>query len=238
MKIDFTPRLERIPIAAATQIGQTAIGAIQSIAGAIQQRRATRQLEKMQSPAYRQNQSILDFYNKALAKYNVNPYQTDLYRMQEQQANRGLASGLSALSGRGMALAGINNLVQARNDSLLKAGASAEQQQAQALSQLGQASGMKTAEDQRAFEINQQQPFERKYNLLAMKAQGGTQIANAGLSNIVGGLQGLGQMGMLKDIYGIGEESTSTLNRNLRTPGMTNMDVYNRLLQNQRIRVQ
>lgn len=216
MKIDFLPRLQmgigENPVGGAASgaagttpwgaIGQTAVGLAQTVGGWIQQRKATKALEKLQSPTYTQNKSILDFYNKALAKYNVNPYNTDLYRMQEQQANRGMASGLGALQGRGMALAGVNNLVSKRNDSLLQAGATAEQQQAQALSQLGQAAGMKTSEDQRAFDINQYQPFERKYNLLAQKAAGGNQVANSGISNVFGGLQSYDQMKMLGKMYG------------------------------------
>src|SRR5574339_447154 len=144
MRIDFTPRLQMNPLA----IAQLGLGAIQGIAGFIQNRRATKAMENMQSPTYNQNKSILDYYNKSLAKYNVNPYNTDLYRMQEQQANRGMASGLGALSGRGQAFAGVNQLVQGRNDSLLKAGAEAEQLSRQDLNRLGQAAGMKTAEDQ------------------------------------------------------------------------------------------
>lgn len=183
-------------------IAQAGLGAAQSIAGFIQQRKALKALEKMQSPTYTPNASILDYYNKALAKYNVNPYQTDLYRMQEKQANRGLASGLSTLQSRGQALAGVNSLLQSRNDSLLKAGAEAEQQQSQDLSRLGQASQLKTAEQAREFDINKMQPFERAYNLKAMKASGGTSIANAGLTNIFGGLQSYDQMKTLEKIYG------------------------------------
>lgn len=182
-------------------IAQAGLGTLQSAAGFLQQRKALRDINKLQSPTYSQSPSILDFYQKALAKYNVNPYQTDLYRMQERQANRGMASGLNTLQSRGQALAGVNQLVQARNDSLLKAGVSAEEQQQQNLSRLGQAASMKTAEQAREFDINKMQPFERKYNLLAQKAGGGTQIANAGLGNIFGGLQSYDQMKILEKLY-------------------------------------
>jgi hypothetical protein len=165
-------------------IAQTAVGTLQTIGGWIQQHKATKALEKLQSPTY-----------------NLNPYNTDLYRMQETQANRGLASGLSALQGRGQALAGVNQLVQGRNDNLLKAGATAEEMSRQDLNRLGQASGMKAGEEQTAFEINKQQPFESKYNLLAAKAAGGNQVANAGISNIFGGAQSYDQMRMLDKIY-------------------------------------
>ena len=186
----------------ALAIGQAALGAIQGVAGFIQQRKATKALEKMQSPTYSQNKGILDYYNKSLAKYKFNPYNTDLYRMQEQQANRGMASGLSALQGRGQALAGVNSLVQGRNDNLLRAGVAAEQQQGQDLNRLGQASQLKAGEDQMAFQVNQQQPFDRKYNLLAMKAGGGSNVANSGITNLFNAGQTLENRNMLDKMYG------------------------------------
>lgn len=222
MKIDFLPQLQMqggfnaggaagsaggILGAAAGMtpwgaIGQAGIGLIQGIGGFIQNRRALNKLENMQSPTYKQSGSILDYYNKALAKYNVNPYQSDYFRMQQQLGNRAMGSGLNALQGRGMALAGVNNLVQQQSDRLLRAGATAEDLQRQDLARLGQASGMKTAEQQRAFDINEMQPFERRYNLLAMKAKGGTDIANAGVYNLGQGLLSADQYRMLNKSYG------------------------------------
>jgi hypothetical protein len=252
MRIDFSPRLQMNPLAFA----QAGLGIVQGVAGFLQQRKATKQLENMQSPTYTQNKGILDYYNKSLAKYNVNPYQTDLYRMQEQQANRGLSSGLSALSGRGQALAGVNSLVQGRNDNLLKAGAMAEQQSAQDLNRLGQAAGMKAGEDQMAFNINQQQPFERRYNLKSMKAGGGVDIMNSGISNIFGAGNTYMQSKQLENMYGSGGGSSSYsggsgmgadsygnsvlqgLNRN-RSMGIKSTDrgVYNQLMENRNRRV-
>jgi len=219
-----------IPLLAA---GQAVLGLGQAIGGAIQARRATKALERLQSPTYTANKSILDFYNESLKKYKVNPYQTDLYRMQQQQADRSLASGLSALGGRGQALAGVNNLVQSRNDSLLKAGAMAEQQQGQDLNRLGQASQLKAGEERTAFDINQQQPFERKYNLLAMKAGAGNQKIDSGISNIFGAGQTASQMGMIDKLYGDSGGGSSYS----RSSPMTNMSVYRELLQNRNRRV-
>lgn len=61
---------------------------------------------------------------------------------------------------------------------------------------------MKAGEDRMAFEVNQQQPFERKYNLLAMKAGAANQTANAGMSNIFGGLQNLQNYNLYNKEYG------------------------------------
>ncbi len=183
---------------------QAALGIGQAIGGYFQKKKATKELERMQSPTYTANQGIMDYYNKALQRYNVDPYQTSMYKMQQQSANRGLASGLNALQSRRSALAGVSNLVQGYDDASLKAGAAAEQQQGQNLSQLGQAAGMKAGEQQNEFNINQQQPFERKYNLKAMKAGGGNDIMNSGISNIFGAGNSLSQMGMLNQMYGSG----------------------------------
>jgi hypothetical protein len=168
-----------LPLAAVPGIVQGIGGIAQSIFGGGQAKRAQEQLEGMVK-AYKPNQSILDYYNKAAQRYNVDPYSSASYRMQSQNAGRNLATGINALQDRRSAMAGVSNLVQASNDANLKAVAQAEQDQARNLSQLGQATAMKAQEDFK--------PFEMKYNLLSMKAGGGNQIMNAGLSNIFGGL--------------------------------------------------
>lgn len=200
------------PWGAIAQIGG---GLLQSIIGGIGQRKAQKRFEGMlnQSPQYKQNESITDYYNKALQRYNVNPYQSDLYKMQEQQANRGLTTGISALQDRRSALSGIGSLIQGRSDSMLRAGSQAEQQQSQNLAQLGNAANAKTSEDAKAFEINKMMPYQAKLNQLAAKASGNAQVTNAGLSNIFGGLQGVGDFQMAKTLfngeYGLGNSSMS-----------------------------
>lgn len=182
-------------------IAQGAVGLAQTIGGWIQQHKATKELEKLKSPSYSQNQSILDFYSKALQKYNLSPYSTASYKKNTQDIGRNTTQGLDALRGRGGSVAGVNNLVATGNDSLLKASADAENRKAQEFSTLGTATQMKAGEDRMAFNINQQQPFERKYNLLAMKAAGGNQVANSGISNVFGGLQNITNMDMLNKMY-------------------------------------
>jgi hypothetical protein len=176
------------PISAGLSAVQTGVGIFQSISGIVRGRKAERGLERMVNN-YKPNQSIKDYYSKALQRYNVNPYSSAMYRMQNQQAQRGLATGIGALQDRRSALAGVSSLVQGYNDSNLKAAAGAEAQQGQALSQLGQATQMNAAEDK--------YKFENKYNLLAMKAAGGNQQANAGLSNVMGGLSSAAQLNQL-----------------------------------------
>jgi len=201
MRIDFSPRLQMNPLLA-LQAGQAAMGTIQSIAGMIQQKKATKALEKLQTPTYNQSGSILDYYNKALQRYNVNPESTNLYKMQQQNIQRNLAGGITALGDRRSALSGINRLVAGADDASLKANVAAENERNQRFGQLGSATGMKADEEMKDFQFNKLAPYEKKYNLLAMKASGGTQIANSGFSNMFGGLNSMSQTGMLNKEYG------------------------------------
>lgn len=174
-------------------IGQGVIGGLQSIIGGGKARKAQRQLEGM-IENYKPNQSIMDYYSKALNKYNANPYQSAMYNQQQRTAGRNLATGINSLQDRRSALAGVGSLVQGSNDASLRAAAAAEQDQAQDLAQLGQATGMKSAEDK--------YKFEAKYNLLSQKAGAANQTANAGIQNLYGGLGTLADMSMIKKMYG------------------------------------
>lgn len=183
-------------------IAQGVIGLAQTIGGWVQQHKATKALNNLQSPTYTPNQSIMDYYNKALSRYNTSPYDSSLYKQQQKNIQRGVATGLSALQDRRSALMGITRLTQAQNDATLNAGVQAENQQNQRFGQLGQAAGMKAGEERTAFDINQYQPFERKYNLLAMKAGGGAQVMNAGIQNAYGSFNSLSQRNMIDKNYG------------------------------------
>lgn len=193
--------MQFIPLGAAIQGG---LGLIQGIAGMIQQRRATKQLENMQSPTYRQNQSLMDFYNNALARYNVSPTDSAMYKRQQRDIDRGVATGLNSLQDRRSGIAGASSILRAANDAKLNANVAAEQEKNRRFGELGTAANLKAGEDRMAFEVNEMQPFERKFNLLAMKAGGGNQILNSGISNIFGGAQNMSNMAMLKQMYGTG----------------------------------
>jgi hypothetical protein len=186
-----------LPIGAIAQAG---VGLAQTIGGWVQQRKATKALEKLQSPTYRPNQSILDYYNQALRRYNVSPTDSAMYKRNMRDIDRNTASGVYALQGTGNTLGGVSSIIRAANDAKLNAEVAAESEKSQRFGQLGAATGMKADEDKTAFQINQYSPFERKYNLLAAKAAGGNQVGNAGISNIFGGLQNWNNMEMLKEM--------------------------------------
>lgn len=200
-------------------IAQAGLGALQTGLGMWQASRAQKKLEKLNTPTYAKSAGILDYYNQALSRYNTDPYQSGLYKQQTQQIGRNVAQGLSALNDRGSAVAGVARLVQGANDASLSAGAQAEARRDQAFGQLGQAAGMKAGEDRMAFQVNQLMPYEKKYNLLAMKASGGNQIANAGLQNIMGGVQGIGQVQMANQMYGTPEPTQQVAGTGARSFG-------------------
>ena len=139
-------------------------GLLQSFFGGRKAKKEQKELENLQSPTYNPNESVLSYYNNALQRYNVNPYNSTLYKTQQQNIGRGVNQGIGALNNRRSGLAGISSLIQGQNDSLLKAGIAAENQKDQRFSQLGGATQMKAGEDRQAFNINKMQPFERKYN--------------------------------------------------------------------------
>lgn len=161
-------------------------GLIQTGVGLIGARKARKQLEGLQTPTYTPAKSISDYYNQALSRYQQSPQQSNLYKMQAQNIARGTAQGIAGLQDRRSALSGISGLIQGQNDAQLKALSAAEQDQSQKFSQLGAASQAMGAEERQAFNINKMMPYEKQYNLLAMKAQANNQLTNAGLQNIYG----------------------------------------------------
>lgn len=183
-------------------------GLAQGIIGGINARKAQKQLEKMQSPTYQRNQSILDYYNQALARYNTSPTDSAMYKRNMGNINRNVAAGISGLQGRRSVLGGLPSLLRGANDAALDTEVAAEGQRDQRFSQLGQATEAKAGEDRMAFQQNELAPFERKYNLLSQRAGANAQTMNAGLSNIFSGLQNMGIQKMYKDMYGGGMDAS------------------------------
>ncbi len=81
MRIDFSPIFQRDMFGIGSII-QGVTGAAQAIGGAIREHKNTKKVEGL-ADSYKPNQGIMDFYNKALQRYNVDPYQTSFYKMQE-----------------------------------------------------------------------------------------------------------------------------------------------------------
>lgn len=98
----------------------------------------------------------------------------------------------------------VGALVQGNNDAMGRAGVQAEGLQRQAFGQLGQAVNMQQGDYQKQFEYNQEAPYEKQFGIDQAKAVAGSQMENAGLSSISGGLGSYNQSNMFKQIYGGG----------------------------------
>lgn len=181
-------------------IAQGALGLGQTIFGAIGAAKARRKAEAA-IRAMRPDQGILDYYNKALARYSPNAYQSAYYQQMQNQIQRGLATGLGASQTRRGGLMALPGLVQGSLDQQARAAGQAEQMQAQALGQLGGAAQVRAAEIRR--------PQEANINLLLSKAAQKATLLNQGLQNIYGGASTAAYQ--LGEGAAVGKKSTTDL---------------------------
>lgn len=175
-------------------VGQAVGGLVQSIFGGINARKQQKRLNNMidNTPKYEANKSIMDYYNQALSRYGVSPTETAMYKQQMKNIDRNVAGAVSSLQDRRSGLAGVSSILRGANDASLNANVAAEQQRDRRFNELGQATNMRSQEEQKAWQQNVALPFELKYNLTSQKAGAANQLANAGLQNIFGGLQNWG----------------------------------------------
>lgn len=168
-----------IPVATAVY------GIYQSASASAKRKKAEAALEN-QVNQEKPDSSILDYYNKALAKYSPNPYQSISYNQQNNQIQRNLATGLNNAQDRRLGLGALGGLVQQANDSSAKAAANADAQGRQDLSVLGGAAQRLSSEKKRLFDM--------KYNLQAAKAGAYASTQNTGMRNIFNGLSNAASM--------------------------------------------
>jgi hypothetical protein len=172
----------------------TGLGAYTAISADKRQKKAQRSLEDLakNSPLYKADKSIDDYYQKALSRFNENPYQSQQYQMGAMNARRATAQSLGALQDRRSAIGGISRLEAGQNAAMQSLGAQAEGQRNQRFNQFGNATQMKSADYQRQFDFNQMTPFNRKLQLEQMKAAAAGERLNAGMQMIGQGLSTAG----------------------------------------------
>lgn len=172
-----------------------AISGVSALDAGGKRKDAENELENMQTPIYRRNQGILDFYDNALRKYNVQPTETTEYKLAKQNIGQGVVQGLNAAQDRRSGLAAIPSLISGQNNALLKAAINAENQKQRQAGTVLQAGNQATAEKMREYRFNEMGPFEKKYNLLAMKAAGLSRKETAGMQGLYNSLGSMGDMG-------------------------------------------
>jgi len=161
----------------------TGISLLSSANQKAQAKRAEKQAEESlnNAPKYSPNQSILNYYQQALQKYNTSPTDTAEYKMNKQNIKQSTVQALSSLNK--LRSGDIGNIIQGQNNSLLKASVNAENRKAQEFAALGNATNMKAGQEAKAFQQNELYPFEGKYNLMTMKAAGNRAASRQSLQN-------------------------------------------------------
>ena len=177
--------------AAAISVG---VGTASAITGNTRQKRAQRKLDELaqNSPLYKADKSIDDYYQKALSRFNENPYQSQQYQMGAMNARRATAQSLGALQDRRSAIGGVARLEANQNAAMQNLGAQAEGQRNQRFNQFGNATQMKSGEYQREFDFNKMTPYNRKLQLEQMKGAAAGEQYNAGLQMIGQGVSTAG----------------------------------------------
>jgi hypothetical protein len=172
----------------------TGLGAYTAISADKRQKKAQRSLEDLakNSPLYKPDKSIDDYYKQALNRFKENPYQSQQYQMGAMNARRATAQALGALQDRRSAIGGISRLQAGQNYAMQNLGAQAEAQRNQRFNQFGNATQMKSADYQRQFDFNQMTPFNRKLQLEQMKGAAAGERLNAGMQMIGQGLSTAG----------------------------------------------
>lgn len=155
-----------------------------SLFGGFQLLRGLSQAKRNQRPEYNIPQEIQQNLNQAQL-YAQQGLPMDVYNRAAGNIDRNAAFGLRSLGDRRSGIAGVSALNQSTNDAYSNLAMQDAQARMNNLAQLYNARGTMAGYRDKAFEINQMQPFMQR----AQEAQA---LQGAGLQNIMRGLQGAG----------------------------------------------
>jgi hypothetical protein len=156
------------------------------------------------NPLAQRSKSIDDYYQQALNRYQENPYQSAQYMAAQRNADRALASRLKLGQDLNSSLSMAGKADALYSDTLGQAGGQAEAQRNQRFGQYGQAAQLQNQQDKYIFDINEMTPYNRKLQLMQMKAQAANERKNAGIGMIGGALGNLALGGVTGAFKGLG----------------------------------
>jgi hypothetical protein len=144
------------------------------------------------SPIWKPDVSIHDYYQKALNRLNENVFASSAYLQNKKNAEMSTATAFNALKGRpGAKLSDVNKLVELQNNANANAVARADADKNARLSQVGNAAQALNNQGYKEFDVNKMAPYRTQVGLTGQElasenqqAQAGYQGALAGLSNI------------------------------------------------------
>lgn len=163
------------------QIGAIATGSFKTGFGIYQYKKGQKQLESLERPEYEIPEEIRQNLTQAQLMA-LEGLPTEQKQQFVENIQRTMQSGLRATRDRGLGLAGISGLAQQQTDAfrqLLGIDVSARQANQQ---QLATARGSLAGFKERAFDINEMQPYIQDY----LQAQA---LVGSGTQNFFGGLQ-------------------------------------------------
>ena len=173
---------------------QAAMGVGQAVAGFIQKKNLTRPQYHI-PPEIEKNMSEAEL----MSYYGMPDAQKAEYMQNIQRSTQGALRGISDRKG---GIGAVSVAQQTQQDAYMNL-LSADVQQRMQNIQTAQSMRQTMAQYRdKAFEINEMQPYEQKY----AEAQS---LIGAGMQNFMGGLQTVGQAKMLEDAAGLGGESKS-----------------------------
>ena len=156
------------------------------------------------SPVYKPDKSIHDYYQLALNRYNENPFQSAQYAETIKQANRTAANILKAGQSRGAAIGMASKLDQMVQDQKERAIAGALQNKNTQFSQLGNATNLQGNQTAKAFDINALTPYKTQLGLNEQEMSAGNEAAAYGWQGALSGagnIAALGARGLYKDWF-------------------------------------
>jgi hypothetical protein len=154
------------------------------------------------SPIWKPDVSIHDYYQKSLNRLNENVFGSSAYLQNKKNAEMSTATAFNALKGRpGAKLGDVNKLVELQNNANANAVARADADKNARLSQFGNAAQALNNQGYKEFDVNKMAPYRTQLGLTSQElaseneqAQAGYQGGLAGLSNIAA----LGAKGLYK----------------------------------------
>jgi len=140
------------------------------------------------SPLKKESPEVANYYQQALNNYNENAFKSPYYLETVRQADRGLANNVSNAQTRGEALGMFGKAYQQNMDLKRRGIADVYATKANEFNQLGNATQMKKNEQDQMFDINQQTPYNRIFQLSQLKSQAANNRYNAGLNTLAQGI--------------------------------------------------
>ena len=189
-------------VATGASVLGTAYGIYQGINSQNKADQAQARIDKLakNSPIYKPDKSIQDYYQQALNRYNENPFQSAGYVESLKQANRTAANVLKAGQSRGAAIGMAPRIDQMIQDQKDRAISGAVQNKSSQFSQLGSATNMKGSQTAKAFDINQLTPYNTRLGLDQMQMAASNEQVGTGLQAAISGVSNIGAIGA-KGLY-------------------------------------